>query len=144
MWAQNWGSLIDLITDFKKEYSLTYYLREKNYTVSDLVKKAEDFYVSLGFKPMTATFWKHSRLGSEAANGSTCHGTAANMFQPHDFRYTFQYLERRKIILIKKRINQIKIIFCIFCTHIELFYALKSLRKIFRLFITKWVTWLII
>lgn len=87
MWSQNWGSLIDLIVDFKEETSLTYYLKKKNYTVTDLVRKAEDFYVSLGFKPMTSEFWKYSKLRKDAENGSTCHGTAANMFKPHDFRY---------------------------------------------------------
>ncbi|KAK6619979.1 hypothetical protein RUM44_006379 [Polyplax serrata] len=86
MWAQNWGSLLDLIVDYKEENSLTFYLRQKNYTIPDLVKKAEDFFVSLGFRPMTPAFWKHSKLQSNAENGSTCHGTAANMFQPNDFR----------------------------------------------------------
>lgn len=86
MWAQNWGSLLDIITDFNKEYSLTYYLQKRNYTVVDMVKKAEDFYVSIGFKPMTPAFWKYSKFNKNAKNGSTCHGTAANMFQPGDYR----------------------------------------------------------
>lgn len=83
MWAQNWGTLLDVIIKIEPGHDITDHLQKKNYTVLDLVKRAEDFYVSMGFKPMTEAFWKYSKFGG---NVSICHGTAANMFKDNDYR----------------------------------------------------------
>lgn len=63
------------------------------------VKRAEDFYVSLGLPLMTKRFWKYSYFGEN--NGNTkqecnnddikCHGTAANMYQNEDYRQTIYF-----------------------------------------------------
>lgn len=49
-----------------------------------MMKRAEDFYTSTGLGRMTKTFWNKSLI-DELLNVS-CHGTAADMFSPDDFR----------------------------------------------------------
>ena len=53
-----------------------------------MVKKAEDFYISLGFPPMSKTFWEKSifERKNEIMN---CHASAANMYINDDFRFSF-------------------------------------------------------
>lgn len=87
MWAQNWDSLLpELVTP---HIDLDAALLAKNFTVNDLVLLAEDFYKSLGFEPMTEEFWKYSQIKEPDNNTDTsCHGTAANMFAPNDYRYS--------------------------------------------------------
>ncbi|KAL0268365.1 UNVERIFIED_CONTAM: hypothetical protein PYX00_010339 [Menopon gallinae] len=86
LWGQNWGSLIDMIVDMPKSYNITASLRRRNYTVTDLVKRSEDFYVSLGFRPMTEEFWKNSKFVKDGDDDPVCHGSAVNMFRGNDFR----------------------------------------------------------
>lgn len=50
------------------------------------VKRAEDFYLSLGLPPMTDKFWNKSVFSREN-NETKCHGTAADMFKTGDFRF---------------------------------------------------------
>ncbi|KAJ4443860.1 hypothetical protein ANN_05647 [Periplaneta americana] len=85
MWAQDWGALLDLLLPGRAP-SLTAALRLRNYTATDMVRRAEDFYTSLGLEPMTPSFWKHSQIERPRNSSGTCHGTAANMFRPGDFR----------------------------------------------------------
>ncbi|PSN55087.1 Angiotensin-converting enzyme, partial [Blattella germanica] len=61
-------------------------LQSKNYTTLSMLKRAEDFYTSLGLEPMTSSFWKNSILDKPRGYNGTCHGTAANMFKPGDYR----------------------------------------------------------
>jgi peptidyl-dipeptidase A len=88
MWAQNWEALLDLLLPGQKITNLTSALRTRNYTITNMVRHAEDFYTSLGLEPMTHSFWIHSQLEKSSDSNGTCHGTAANMYQPGDYRYT--------------------------------------------------------
>ena len=86
MWAQNWEALLDLLVPGLKTINVTAALRARNYSTFDMVHNAEDFYMSLGLEPMTRSFWKHSHIERPVGNNGTCHGTAANMYQPGDYR----------------------------------------------------------
>jgi peptidyl-dipeptidase A len=88
MWAQNWEALLDLLVPSQKMTNLTSALRSRNYTTVDMVRHAEDFYTSLGLEPMTRSFWIHSQIERPADRNGTCHGTAANMYQQEDYRYS--------------------------------------------------------
>jgi peptidyl-dipeptidase A len=88
MWAQNWEALLDLLLPNQKMMNLTSALRSQNYSTVDMVRHAEDFYTSLGLEPMTRSFWIHSQIERPADNIGTCHGTAANMYQQGDYRYS--------------------------------------------------------
>jgi len=86
MWAQNWEALLDLMVPGQQATNLTAVLRARNFSTFDMVHHAEDFYMSLGLEPMTHSFWKHSQIERPVGNNGTCHGTAANMYQPGDYR----------------------------------------------------------
>jgi peptidyl-dipeptidase A len=87
MWAQNWESLLDLLMPGQKINNLTSALLARNYSTIDMVRHAEDFYTSLGLEPMSQSFWVHSQIEKPVESNGTCHGTAANMYRPGDYRY---------------------------------------------------------
>jgi peptidyl-dipeptidase A len=87
MWAQNWEALLDLLLPNQNIMNLTSALHSRNYSTVDMVRHAEDFYTSLGLERMTRSFWLYSQIERPANINGTCHGTAANMYRPGDYRY---------------------------------------------------------
>ncbi|XP_069364028.1 angiotensin-converting enzyme-like [Maniola hyperantus] len=87
LWSQNWEPLADLI--LPKVINLDDRIKAAGWTVDDMIKRAEDFYVSLGLPPMTKKFWRESVLSRENHGKARCHGTAADMFQDGDFRLLY-------------------------------------------------------
>lgn len=85
MWGQDWSPLIKLFVPYTDQLNLDGRMKKKMWTISDMVREAEDFYVSLGFPKLTKKFWEMS-LFVESENTSMCHGTAANMFNKGDYR----------------------------------------------------------
>ncbi|KAG8230538.1 hypothetical protein J437_LFUL011540, partial [Ladona fulva] len=88
LWAQSWESLLDLVLGKSFQGSsinLSKSLKERNVTVNRMIQLAEDFYVSLGLPPMPSLFWKKS-IFTPISPSTSCHGTAANMFNHSDFR----------------------------------------------------------
>ncbi|XP_045782768.1 angiotensin-converting enzyme-like [Maniola jurtina] len=87
LWSQNWEPLADMI--LPKVINLDDRIKETGWTVHDMIKRAEDFYISLGLPPMTEKFWRESVLSRENHDLARCHGTAADMFQDGDFRLLY-------------------------------------------------------
>ncbi|XP_031327356.1 angiotensin-converting enzyme-like [Photinus pyralis] len=85
MWGQDWSQLINLFDFGTMKVNLETNLMQKNWTVIDMVLRAEDMYTSLGLPKMTEKFWKYSKF-QENSNMSVCHGTAANLYERDDFR----------------------------------------------------------
>lgn len=85
MWGQDWSPLIKLFVPFNEQLDLDGKMKKKKWNISDMVREAEDFYVSLGFPKLTKQFWEMS-IFVENENTSMCHGTAANMFNDGDYR----------------------------------------------------------
>lgn len=87
-WNSNWYHLFkDLIEPelFKtSDWNLDEALKNANWNSIQVMKRVEDFYTSMGMGRMTNTFWNKSLI-DEPSNVS-CHGTAADMFSPDDFR----------------------------------------------------------
>ncbi|XP_055595947.1 angiotensin-converting enzyme-like [Uranotaenia lowii] len=83
MWSQNWevysSNLVPHSVDIEAMF------RAANWTGKELVKRAEDFYSSMGLPMMTKSFWERS-VFERNENVSKCHGTAANMYEEGDFR----------------------------------------------------------
>lgn len=84
MWAQNWQLYEKLIIPFPA-VNLAENLKQSNWTTNDIVKRADDFYSSLGLPAMTKQFWKNSYF-QKNGNLEKCHGTAANMYFKDDYR----------------------------------------------------------
>ncbi|XP_075988364.1 angiotensin-converting enzyme-related protein-like [Anticarsia gemmatalis] len=86
LWSQNWEPLADMM--LPKNIDLDKSIKESNWTVMHMVKRAEDFYQSLGLPAMTDKFWRESKFTREN-NDARCHGTAADMFQNGDYRLLY-------------------------------------------------------
>lgn len=94
MWSQNWRVYHKLLMPAvsPNDVDLDVNVQQKNWTSRDMVKRSDDFYSSLGLPAMTNTFWRESVFenSDDATPKAKCHGTAANMFEPDDFRFKFQ------------------------------------------------------
>ncbi|XP_050358836.1 angiotensin-converting enzyme-like [Nymphalis io] len=87
LWSQNWEPLVDMI--LPNDINLDDRMKNLNWTVKDMVKRAEDFYVSLGLPPMTEKFWQKSVFSRDNHSLARCHGTAADMFESDDVRLLY-------------------------------------------------------
>ena len=47
---------------------------------------AEEFFISLGFEPMTEKFWENSMLTKPNGKEVVCHGSAEDFYKIDDFR----------------------------------------------------------
>lgn len=83
MWSQDWSTYHQLLSQFP--VNLDKNIKQTNWTTIDMVKRADDFYSSMGLKRMSEKFWEKSYF-EKSKNVSQCHGTAADMFQKDDFR----------------------------------------------------------
>ncbi|XP_038217848.1 angiotensin-converting enzyme-related protein-like [Zerene cesonia] len=86
LWSQNWEKLVDMI--LPQNINLDHRINKLNWTVDHMVKRAEDFYTSLGLPAMTQTFWRES-IFTQKNNSIRCHGTAADMFKNGDYRLLY-------------------------------------------------------
>lgn len=84
MWGQDWSTLINLFP-FSERIDLNERLLRKHPSVKDLVLEAEDYYTSLSLPKMTDKFWRYS-IFEKDSNATVCHGSAANLYKPGDYR----------------------------------------------------------
>lgn len=84
MWSQNWEMWHPLLMPYAR-VNLDRNLRNTNWSSLDMVKRADDFYSSLGLPAMPDKFWRLSNFQQNGDFGK-CHGTAANMFRENDYR----------------------------------------------------------
>uniref|UniRef100_A0A182FFW1 Angiotensin-converting enzyme n=1 Tax=Anopheles albimanus TaxID=7167 RepID=A0A182FFW1_ANOAL len=82
MWSHSWTGYARSILPHPVDIDRRFH--RANWTAIDLVRRAEDLYASLGLERMSETFWNRSVIGNEAV--VKCHGTAANMYAPSDYR----------------------------------------------------------
>ncbi len=52
-----------------------------------MFRLSEAFFVSLGFEPMTDTFWEKSMIEKPADREVVCHASAEEFYRQEDFRY---------------------------------------------------------
>jgi peptidyl-dipeptidase A len=70
-WGQEWSQLVEV-----KGFDLNPYLKQQG--AEWIVKKGEEFYKSIGFGPLPATFWERSSLYPVAANAGYKKNTHAS------------------------------------------------------------------
>ncbi|HXU26307.1 MAG TPA: M2 family metallopeptidase, partial [Bacteroidia bacterium] len=70
-WGQEWSQLVEV-----KGFDLDPYLKQQG--AEWIVKKGEEFYKSIGFGPLPATFWERSSLYPVAANAGYKKNTHAS------------------------------------------------------------------
>jgi peptidyl-dipeptidase A len=88
MWAQEWGFIYELMEPFPgvSDLDVDATLKRKNYSPQEMVRSAEDFYVSLGFDRLPDTFWERSQFSQPRDRNVVCHASAWNLDGDDDLR----------------------------------------------------------
>ena len=88
MWAQSWGNIYDRVAPegAGTGVDITKLLEENDKSVIDMVKIAEDFFVSMGFEPLPETFWERSLFVKPADREVACHASAWDVDNEEDLR----------------------------------------------------------
>ena len=88
MWAQEWGFIYDLMEPYPGVSSLDVdsTLKNKKYSPQEMVRSAEDFYVSLGFDRLPDSFWERSQFVAPRDRDVVCHASAWNLDGDDDLR----------------------------------------------------------
>ncbi|MEP3051530.1 MAG: M2 family metallopeptidase [Erythrobacter sp.] len=89
MWAQEWGNIYPLVAPAGAGnigYDLTDLIAQKGYDEQDMVRVGEQFFSSLGFEQMPATFWDRSQFTKPEDREVVCHASAWNLDNVDDLR----------------------------------------------------------
>jgi len=88
MWAQEWGFIYDIMEPYPgvSDLDIDATLKTKNYSPQEMVRSAEDFYVSLGLERLPDTFWERSQFSKPADRDVVCHASAWNLDGDDDLR----------------------------------------------------------
>ena len=89
MWAQEWGNIYPLVAPAGAGdigYDLTDLIAKKNLDAIGMVKVGEQFFSSLGFAPLPATFWERSQFTKPADREVVCHASAWDIDNVDDLR----------------------------------------------------------
>ena len=89
MWAQEWGNIYPLVAPEGAGdigYDLTDLIAQKNLDAVGMTKVGEQFFSSLGFEALPATFWERSQFTKPADREVVCHASAWNIDNVDDLR----------------------------------------------------------
>jgi peptidyl-dipeptidase A len=89
IWAQEWGSIYDLVAPpaAEKFYDLTEILEaRKEIDAIGMVRIAESFFTSLGFAALPKTFWERSLFTKPRDREVVCHASAWDIDDVEDLR----------------------------------------------------------
>ena len=82
MWGQSWSNIYDLVypeASKTKSVDVTQIIQERNINETEMVKYAEDFFLSIGFEPLPDTFWERSLFVKPQDRSVVCHASAWNL-----------------------------------------------------------------
>ena len=82
MWGQSWSNIYDLVypeASQTKSVNVTQIIEERNINEIEMVEYAEDFFLSIGFKPLPDTFWERSLFVKPQDRSVVCHASAWNL-----------------------------------------------------------------
>ena len=88
MWAQEWNNIYELVEPFPGRVNLNVNaaLRAQKYDPTKMTKLAENFFVSLGLKPLPQTFWQRSMFEKPRDRAVVCHASAWDVDYSGDLR----------------------------------------------------------
>ncbi|NNF41254.1 MAG: M2 family metallopeptidase, partial [Woeseiaceae bacterium] len=88
MWAQQWGFIYDLVEPYPGvgDLDVDSTLKTKQYTPQEMVRSAENFYVSLGMPRLPHTFWERSQFTKPRDRDVVCHASAWGLDGGNDLR----------------------------------------------------------
>eukprot|EP00794_Sanderia_malayensis_P011083 gene11083-12251_t len=78
MFAQNWDNIFEAVKPFSNvdNFDVTESMKRKNFTVENIFRLAESFFVSIGLYKMPDGFWKKSVLKKIKSKDMVCHASA--------------------------------------------------------------------
>ena len=82
MWAQSWGEIYPLVKPYSVNSSLdvTKAMQDKNYTIEEIFRIAESFFVSLGMRELPEKFVERSLIRKPEGLDVECHASAWEMY----------------------------------------------------------------
>jgi peptidyl-dipeptidase A len=88
MWAQSWDNVYPLVApkDADPGYDLTSILKARGYDARRMVQSGEQFFTSLGFAPLPASFWERSMFLKPRDRDVVCHASAWDVDYVDDLR----------------------------------------------------------
>jgi peptidyl-dipeptidase A len=88
IWAQEWNNVYKLVAPAGADpgYDLTEILKSRNTEPLRMVHYGEDFFKSLGFAPLPATFWDRSLFVKPRDRDVVCHASAWDIDSVADLR----------------------------------------------------------
>src|SRR5581483_8388526 len=88
MWAQSWEHIYPLVAPEQADpgYDLTAILRGRKTDYKQMVRYGEQFFTSLGFAPLPATFWERSLFQKPSDREVVCHASAWDIDAEQDLR----------------------------------------------------------
>ncbi|XP_058794125.1 angiotensin-converting enzyme-like [Phymastichus coffea] len=88
MWAQNWEGIFNLVQPFPavKRFDVTLDMMIQGYTSLRMFQMAEEFFTSMGMKPMHPEFWRYSMFEKPIDRDVKCSASAWDFCNRMDFR----------------------------------------------------------
>jgi peptidyl-dipeptidase A len=88
MWAQEWGTIYDLVAPYPGEPSIdvTSRLKAGKWDAVKMLRQGERFFTGLGFDPLPATFWQRSLFARPHDREVVCHASAWDVTWSGDLR----------------------------------------------------------
>ncbi|KAJ8687257.1 hypothetical protein QAD02_023051 [Eretmocerus hayati] len=88
MWAQNWDGIFNLVQPFPavKKLDVTIDLIIQGFTPLRIFQMAEEFFTSMGMKPMPPEFWKSSLIEKPTNMNVKCNPSAWDFCNGIDYR----------------------------------------------------------
>ncbi|MDH3490771.1 MAG: M2 family metallopeptidase [Gammaproteobacteria bacterium] len=88
MWSQGWSFIYDLIEPYPgvADLDVDSTLKKKNFSPQEMVRSAENFYVSLGMPRLPETFWERSQFTKPRDREVICHASAWGIDGGKDLR----------------------------------------------------------
>lgn len=89
MWAQSWNNIEDMLKPYPEKPSIEVNeaMKERGWTPKVMFEKADDFFQSIGFEPMTEPFWEKSVIKKpEDGRDLVCHASAWDFYGNDDYR----------------------------------------------------------
>jgi len=88
MWSQGWSFIYDLLEPYPgiADLDVDTALKTKNYSPQEMVRSAENFYVSLGMSRLPDTFWERSQFTKPRDRDVVCHASAWGLDGGNDLR----------------------------------------------------------
>ena len=88
MWSQEWNNIYPLVEPYPGQASLdvTAALKQQGYDPIKMVKTGENFFTSLGLKPLPQSFWERSQFTKPRDRDVVCHASAWDVTYDNDLR----------------------------------------------------------